>query len=42
MKDSFNDRCKGTDGVHEGVVVVVLGDLDVHFIIFLVLKCPVD
>ena len=30
----MDGRCKGPDGVHEGVVVVVLGDCDVLFFIF--------
>ena len=38
----FDSRCKGPDGFHEGVVVVVLGYRDVLFVVFLVLKCPGD
>ena len=34
--------CKVPDRVHEGFVVGVLGDRDVLFVIFLVLKCPGD
>ena len=33
---------KGPDGVHEVVVVVVLGDRDVLFVIFLILTGPGD
>ena len=38
----MDGRCKGPDGVHEGVVVVVLEDCDVLFVIFLILKGPGD
>ena len=41
-KNPLDGRCKGPDGVYEGVVVVILGDRDVLFVIFLVLKCPGD
>ena len=38
----MDGRRKGADRVHEGVVVVVLGERDVLFVIFLVLKGPGD
>ena len=38
----LDSRRKGPDGVHEGVVVVVLGYRDILFVIFLILKGPDD
>ena len=38
----LNGRRKGLDGVHEGIIVLVLRDRDVLFIVFLILKSPGD
>ena len=42
LKNALDGRRKGPDGVHERVVVVVLGYRDVLFVIFLILKDPGD
>ena len=34
----MNGRRKGPDGVHEGVIVVVLRDRDVLFVVLLIFK----